>query len=338
MGEGFEVDGIYTTRGSTSVKMYGRRLSANELSCHRHYFKSKVTDDWRDFALAATSDADCKRCGAHTAVRAGSHSGGECVADNAIVKMIKNNKVCSMAAFVIKFSDPGMSGIQNLIECSANDVNSNNPGSVPKYPSAEIACYVRRAGTPEFYQPSSTGANTPSSMCFTLIDSDGYQFLPPALNPAMVYNSAGTGNLKPPKNNIVEPFIYPSDNNKASLAIRAGGHTAACYNLDKDPAKNFLSLDDVIEDQDASELMSLKAHVVDSDIISPTPYNLLGRLHHRYLENAIYTTAERATYRTIGYGTTLPCSNAGTCDDKTGICACKAGYTGDACETAPTSM
>jgi hypothetical protein len=58
---------------------------------------------------------------------------------------------CSLATFIIKFSDESTQGVQNDLICTIDNANSNNAGAAPKYTSDGIAaCDVTHIGVPAF--------------------------------------------------------------------------------------------------------------------------------------------------------------------------------------------
>lgn len=52
-----------------------------------------------------------------------------------------------------------------------------------------------------------------------------------------------------------------------------------------------------------------------------------------FLYKAVEISAAKAEYKTL-----FPCSNNGQCDIETGVCSCKSGYVGEACEDAVSNV
>jgi len=84
-----------------------------------------------------------------------------------------------------------------------------------------------------------------------------------------------------------------------------------CYDLDSATASD---INLVVEDQNF-----VRARNVNDDNSISWPQTLL------FSEYAITNMFE------MDYETDLPCSNAGSCDEATGLCECASGYTGEAC-------
>jgi len=166
----FEIDGLYRpdedNDGDSAPDAYywGHRLTSFERNCQTGKFASTDTK----YALPCASDADCVSCAGWTQVTNGVCGGDSvCTHLNDLGTLIPNGVTdiitpfgdaidgnelgCSVATFVIKFSDSSTQGVQNDLQCTIDNADSNNAGAAPKYRSSGLAdCDVTHIGVPAF--------------------------------------------------------------------------------------------------------------------------------------------------------------------------------------------
>ena len=182
----FEIDGLYRPNedtdsdGTVDAYYWGHRLTSFERNCQAGKFSSTDTK----YALPCTTDADCVPCAGWTQVTNGLCStDGVCASqyevgpsiDNSISEIVTpldntnvdgNQLGCSVATFVIKFSDSSTPGVQSDLQCTISNTDADEPGASPMYRSAGLhACEVTHIGVPAFtdgkiQDPNTAGEST----------------------------------------------------------------------------------------------------------------------------------------------------------------------------------
>jgi hypothetical protein len=167
----FEIDGLYRENedsdGDNSPDAYywGHRLTSFERNCQAGKFSSSDSK----YAQPCATDADCVPCAGFTRVTNGLCDGNTnvCSSYNTVSGAVADGVTaivtpsgatvddvelgCSLATFIIKFSDESTQGVQNDLICTIDNANSNNAGAAPKYTSDGIAaCDVTHIGVPAF--------------------------------------------------------------------------------------------------------------------------------------------------------------------------------------------
>lgn len=187
---------------------WGHRLTSFERNCQTGKFASSDTK----YALPCSLDADCVPCAGWTQV-----TNGVCGADNVCTYMDLTSPVtngvteivdpfgndsdgndselgCSVATFIVKFSDSSTQGVQNDLICTIDNADSNSAGAAPKYRSnGLVACDVTHIGVPAFTdgkildiaESSETVINNELEFCIQ-VDGD-------SLTTSMIESSACTG-------------------------------------------------------------------------------------------------------------------------------------------------
>jgi len=170
----FEIDGLYRpdsdldSDGLQEEVYWGHRLTSFERNCQAGKFASTNTK----YALPCTSDADCVSCAGWTRVKNGLCNVGDGICEsqvsvegagltNSITELVTpvgadpaadgNQLGCSVATFIVKFSDSSTPGMQNDLECTISNAYATNAGASPMYRSTGLShCAVTHVGVPAF--------------------------------------------------------------------------------------------------------------------------------------------------------------------------------------------
>lgn len=168
----FEIDGLYRPDTDAADSdgfldaYWGHRLTSFERNCQAGKFATTDTK----YALPCETDADCVPCAGWTRVTNGlcSGAGGVCQSQfategvgltNSITEIVTptdgaidgNQEGCSIATFIVKFSDASTPGVQNDLECTISNTDATTAGASPMYRSSGLAdCTVTHIGVPAF--------------------------------------------------------------------------------------------------------------------------------------------------------------------------------------------
>ena len=164
----FEIDGLYREDVDEDADnlgndfVWGHRLTAFERNCQA----GKFAPDDAKYAQPCATNADCVACAGWTRV-----TNGICNADTGVCSSMVSegtyivtagitdlaNDVddaqlaCSVASFVIKFSDGSTPGLQNTLGCTISNTDATEAGASPMYRSAGLNdCSVTHVGVPAF--------------------------------------------------------------------------------------------------------------------------------------------------------------------------------------------
>eukprot|EP00750_Incisomonas_marina_P000918 INCI10720.1.p1 GENE.INCI10720.1~~INCI10720.1.p1 ORF type:complete len:710 (+),score=111.49 INCI10720.1:76-2130(+) len=182
----FEIDGLYRpdedtdSDGLADAYYWGHRLTAFERNCQTGKFSSSNTK----YALPCATHADCVSCAGWTQVTngvclnegyCGSQVANGTIISNSISAIVAatnasaiegSQEGCSVATFLVKFSDSSTPGVQSDLECTISNTDAVEAGASPMYRSSGLHdCSVTHVGVPAFtdgkIQDSSTDTETP---------------------------------------------------------------------------------------------------------------------------------------------------------------------------------
>lgn len=188
----FEIDGLYhedadiDSDGLVDAYYWGHRLTAFERNCQA----GKFSPDDTKYAIACAADEDCVACAGWTSVTNGvcdipnskcastfsqmgaSTNGISEIVDRAVAD---DGTSCSIATFMVKFSDSSTPGVQNDLECTISNSDSTEAGASPMYRATGLAdCAVTHVGVPAFTdgkildagEVAETSISNELSLCF----------------------------------------------------------------------------------------------------------------------------------------------------------------------------
>jgi len=205
------------------------------------------------------------------------------------------NAKCRTAVLLIKFSDAANAGVQNLLEVTADDEDTDADGAAPKYRSSGLKSLgVEHVGMPD-YQLGSQGSYAIGG------SSQSYAVeIPTAIGAAQ---------------GLKVDMVRSEQLNTAGTAFESAWAAA----------QTTFSVFTYETLNNYAEVQTLNLESYEGDKEDAPKLAASGK--------AVYTAEEIGAISTASYDEVLQCSNQGACGYDTGMCTCASGFTGEACGT-----